>query len=491
MPRYHFNSTSLIDQVTFVENEAGASRAYIHANEGMNSADVAAIKQALCKKELICLPNTVNGQPVLEIRGFSREKDILSALIAGNWIKGGARKQEDIEVSIPLYDKFRKRSLQASGAFMALADVGFMMYGAKERKWEDTLAGLSYLSGSTVLGMYGRLDESDLRIREMAQLIVSHAKEKGLHVPENSALDELSHKKKEGVLRKVHNLFREYPSEVGNMFYVLAGALITKSALHHHALAPARPGMRPEQIHDMRKEGWQDAALGTSTMISGSIATLVKEKAEDPDSDHKKGAEGWFEKIKRKPLTLASIGYIGSTMCHAMSTYTAYTRAKKDIGDRTISAAERAVAENRIKSVPWRALFVGSTLIGELLLAISSKGHGEGVVHDNSVKDSVVSLAAELILKQPEHLQKDLTQYMAGYLGQPEVLALKNAEAEALLQTKIEMMRNNPWAETVVESSPSSVQADRRPIVSKSAENWREMVAMPPSQAGVSWGSAV
>lgn len=142
-------------------------------------------------------------------------------------------------------------------------------------------------------------------------------------------------------------------------------------------------------------------------------------------------------------------------MFHAWSTHDAYREAKRASKDVLLPASERAAANARLKSVPWRALFVGGTLLGELLLSISSKGHGEGVVSDNTVDSSVIAVAADLIVKQPTHMQDQLIDYMAKFLGRPDVLAMKDEEVTNLLRRQVESLRRNPWAVAETASQPA------------------------------------
>ncbi len=102
-----------------------------------------------------------------------------------------------------------------------------------------------------------------------------------------------------------------------------------------------------------------------------------------------------------------------------------------------------------------------ANLVAELLLAISSKGHGEGVKSDNSVDNTIISLAAELIVKQPKAMQNYLIDHMADFLARPDVLALKDTDTSRILRQQVEAMRNNPWAQAsgkvrLAEPTPST-----------------------------------
>lgn len=456
MSIYAYKDSKVIDEVKFRHTANGALRAYVHACPDIGMGKIEEVLQAFKANEFEAIPFTVDDKAVVEVRGFKRESELLGVLRKNNFIDDNPAVTKEQVDQLGWGEIVRKRSIQASGAAMMVADTGFAMYGAKGKCWEDALAGLSYLSGSSVFTAFGKNDQSTFQIREGAQMILNHAREKGYEIHEDTALSTVGMPKKKGPVRQVVEFFEKHPSEIGNMLFVAAGGLIAKSALQHRAFATPRPEMTAEQIRKMRLSGWGDTALGSCTIASGLTATFVKEKARDPDSPRKHGLAGIAEWIQEKPLRAASYGYIGSTLCHAWTTYTDRKEALRMIKNSAASAAEIAIAHDHMKAIPWRVLFVTATLIGEALLSISSKGHGEGVVSDASVDTSIVAIAAELIIKQPKHMQEQLIQEMGKFLGQPEVLALRDEEATKLLRQQVEEMRCNPWATKLPEAHPEA-----------------------------------
>jgi hypothetical protein len=385
-----------------------------------------------------------------------------------------------------------------SGVAMAIADVGFLAYGVMDaslkkreaqalgkphpkKHWENALAGASYLAGSTVLSLYGHNDQADIQIREMAQLILNRARDQGYDIPDDSAVASMGSTRKESVLRKVNNFFREYPSEIGNMLYFTAGAFVAKSAYQYQVRGERRPDMTDAQVHEMRTEGKLDTGLGVTTMISGLIATFFKEKATDPDQHNSSGLNGWVKKLMSSPLAIASLGYMGSTGCHAVSTVGAFRAAGKVIKDPAASAIEKSLASEKRRIVPFRGIFVAFTLLGEFLLAISSRGHGEGVVSDNTVDNSVIAVAADLIARQSSSRQAELISYMAGFLGRPDVLAMKDEEVQKLLRTQVEALHKNPWVQAQVKevavAQTISDEAKAQPMPALAAKEFKSWQA--------------
>jgi len=467
---------SVIDEITFKKTANGAVRAYLHGAAGVSADTFETIRTQLHDADFETIPFTLNDKPALEVRGFNKEPQLLAVLDKNGWVKDKPQIKKDPEDNITWWDWFRKRTMQLSGVAMALADTGFIIYGIKEAKnhkminpqhkrdFSEALAGFCYLGGSAVLTMYGRNDQSDLQIRDMAKLILQNAKERGLDV-EGSAAAKLGDQPKETILTQVDNFFRKYPSEIGNMMYFSAGAFVAQAALRNRALSKPRPEMTAEQIHKMRLGGWGDTALGSLTMASGLLATLGKEKAADPDAPKKTGISGFTDWLWRNPLAMASYGYIGSTLFHTFTTYVERNEALRAMKDMTLTANERLIATQKAGAVPWRVMFIVCTLIGEFLLSISSKGHGEGVVSDNSVDTSAVAIMADLIVKQPLAFQDSLIEQMGKFLGSPDVLAMPDTEAVEILRKQVEALRQNPWAKAKGQAETATAEPIPAPAV--------------------------
>ena len=459
----------------------GALRAYVHACPQIDKGKVEEVLQAFKAADIEAIPFTVDGKAVVEVRGFKREAELLKLLNKNEYITDKPVITKEAADHVTWRDMISKRSIQAGGIAMSIADIGYSIYGLKSKHWEDATAGLLYLSGSATMAAYGRNDQSTFQIREGAQVILDHARAKGYDIPEDTALSTVGAPRQESALRKVNNFFEKHPSEIGNMLIVAAGALIGKSALQHRALAPARSEMTAKEIYDMRFNGWKDVALGTTTILSGTTAAFVKEKARDPDTPRKTGLAGVAEWVQEKPLRAASYGYICSTLWHAYTTFGERNAALRLLKKPNAPASEVTHAKEQLKALPWRVLFVAASLVGETLLSISSKGHGEGVVSDNTVDTSIVAIAAELIIKQPKHMQEGLIQEMGKFLGMPEVLALKDEEAIKRLRHQVEEMRCNPWATKIPEAAPEAEH--RKPVASAIAV---PKAAMPAWQTKVS-----
>ncbi|MFW0777409.1 MAG: hypothetical protein ACN2B6_06795 [Rickettsiales bacterium] len=463
MSVYKYPQSNVIDEVTFKKSEGGHLSAYLHAVDGANHKQLHAITCKLAEQGWQVTPYNLNGKPVLQATGMRSEQQALGHLKEDKLISGAVEIIRDKEDKANLKETIKKRSLAASGAFYLIGDAAFSAYGYKGGDKLNIAAGMMYGAGTLSLLGFGRKDQSDLQVRDLAKQMSQYMEDYGADLPKDCSLDVIANDYHKGVIRKADDLLRRYPSELMNLFFAGAGVLIAKSA-YKHVKNPVPTGAEVEDvvgrhISGMQKkapglavgetakkalvatteakmtkmnklEGKLDIGLGGMTGLSGLFAMLVKEKAPDPDAPPKHGAAAVWDKVREKPLAVAGAGYMVSTLCHAVSTTIAWNNSTTE----------------RRKSVKFRAIFIAANLVAETLLAISSKGHGHGVKSDGSVDDTVIALAAESISKQPVGMQNLLVEQVSRFLGKPETLALKNEEVEEKLRAQVELMRKNPWA---------------------------------------------
>ncbi len=458
---YKYDSSKVIKDVTVRKTDGGHVRAYLGAADGVSQAQLNQIIDDCAAQGWQCTPYNLDGKPVLQIEGFGLESKLIHFAEDKGWLTGSSTYKRGKEDHVSFADALKKRSLAASGLFYFIGDAAFATYGYKGGDHLNTVAGGMYFLGTASLTAFGRKDPSDLQIRDISKKLAQYMQENGAELSKDCSLDSVISDSNRGMIKKADDLLRRYPSELMNLFYAGAGACIAKSAYNHSKshvemkdvddvmrrklgeMGKNLPNTKPSysdlrqmtkstktQMNKMHKlEGQLDIGLGAMTGASGLFAMSVKEKARDPDADPKKGLSGLWEAVQQKPLAVAGVGYMVSTLCHAVSTTVAWNNASTE----------------RRKSVPFRAIFVGANLVAEVLLAISSKGHGSGVKSDTSVDDTVIALAAEAIVKQPAKMQNLLIQHTSKFLGRPDTLALKDYEVAEKLTRQVELMRQNPW----------------------------------------------
>jgi len=434
MAIYRFESPSQVDAINFVRTEKGGMRGYMQATPNTTPEQLNTIIEYLREKKLEAIPFMLNHHPTLEVRGFKKENTLVKMLTEGEFIEGKPSIEKTPEDNLTVWQKLRKRTLEATGWTYAVGDYGFFTYGMKEADHLVMAGAVSYFLGTLALVFYGRNDQSDLQVHDMAKDLEQFLAKEKVQIPEGTALHKVAQGKDQTLLQSLNEFGKRYPSEMFNSVTALAGVFVAASAYRNKIRFKPTPGMDATAIREMIQEGWMDFGLGTITAASGTLATLVKEKKPDPDDPPAKGTDWVWQKVQEHPLAISGAGYMAATMCHAGSTVKAYREAKR-VGDA-----------HRLASVPRRALFVGMALISELLLMVSSKGHGDGVTSDDSVDKSVYAMAAELITKQPPEHREWHIQHIAGFLQQPTVMAEAYTTVEKTLREQVHKMEKNPWA---------------------------------------------
>lgn len=469
---YRYSQNSAIDEVTFQQSSAGSVRAYLHARPGIDDGTINAITKYLGSKNWHAIPYTLDGKPVLEVRGFKRESQLLEHLGKHKWLDGKASVEQEKINHVGFVDKVKKRSLQTSGLFYVIGDYNFFTYGRKEGHWEDMLAGIMYAGGTAALVGYGRNDQSDIQVKDLSKRIARHLMKEGMKLPSDCALPYTVEDENRSIIGKVHDTFKRNPSEMFNLFTGLAGACITASAIRYKLLNKLPLNMADKDITLLRTAGWLDVGLGTMTMASTAIGGLVEEHKRDPDKPKSHGVQAVLDFVRERPLTIAGAGLMVSTGLHAISSWLEYNHARETGNAQTAGAIKN------------RLFFVLTNLTAEFLIAASSKGHGKGVVSDLSVDNSVIALTADLIIKQPAKYQEQMIDYMSKFLGREDVLAMKDDEVKNLLQAQVELMKKNPWVkcrEILPSTAPIQEPAQEKPLLipDRLKANWQVTINSP------------
>lgn len=457
MPRYIYDPASLIDQVTFVENEAGTVRAYLHASKQATDDYLAHTLLLLRKKDFNCTPYDLEGTAVLEVRDFEKPSTLINFLQDIKVVQGKPKVETIKEDNISFFDKLRKRTLQLSGLFYLTGDLSYIKYGIESRKPEEIFAGLSYLTGTLTLALFGR-DPSEAHIKRISQDLARHIISEGMDSLPNSGLASFTEYKDQGQLGKLKDFISFHAAEIMNYAFAVAGMGIARSAWKYHT--------DPKD----RKIRYQDIAIGITNSTASLASNLVEEKAPDPNAPPAQGIGKIWDYIKHRPLAIAGYGLLGSTLLHAKSSFELFQKAR-EAGD--IKARNAAL---------FRGVFVGTNIIAELLMAVSSKGHGEGVKSDVSIEDTTYSLAAEIIARQPKNVQDIAVKRIAEFLADPHVLGGKVETIAAGINHHLKGLETNPW--NICQYKPLNMAKDCKNEVPApvTTNRWQEHITnIPPT----------
>jgi hypothetical protein len=512
MPLYRYSGSSTIDEVRFFSNENGGTRAYLHAAKHADPEKLQAVIHDLNKQGFVTSPCHLNGQEVLEVRGFGKESKLRAALGEVGAVHGHPHRDELGDDKLDVLAWFKQKSLIISALFYLVGDFCFIKYEkvntkikdtkkdekhaalnaaiatfntdksaankvaeytdvdnrskfAKSKVW-DWLAGYGYLAGSTssLASLMLRGDTSQMELGSISRFISDAARDAGLEVAGHPALQNAMGL--HDTRSKAAKVFTTYSAEMMNLSFATAGLAIAKDSFETHqrlskeekAFGHVYDFSKDQRHLDDKSVAFKDVVLGTGTVLSGVTSSIIKEKPVDPNKQRKKGVAGVIEYMKERPLRIAGAGYLISTVIHLWSSLQERGSIKNE---NKIRGTDNQFPTDH---TTYRLGFVIMNLIAEVIMYFSSKGHGEGMKSDESLDITATSMVAQMIAKKPLEEREALVNTMAEALAQQQALGIKVDKAKTMLHEQLAALEKNPWAKAVavqVEPSAPVVMAEK------------------------------
>lgn len=448
MAIYRYDSGTLLDEVRIIKNSTGGLRACLHARGDAAPGDLAALEQALNAQGYKTVPLTEEGKPYLEVRGFQKSEELFGLLNRSNFLNGSPTVTPDTNTHESGKLDVHNRSLKLAGYAYNVGDASYLYYKAVPlaKEWKafpkgekfggkffgilDVVAGVGYALGSLCLTFFGSRDQSVNTITAATKKIERYTRKEGITTDDNGSLTTINQEPKRSFIGRIKHTLERYPSEALNSIYVFVGLFLSAAAVYH-ATRPLDGLVGEELVNAKKTRLWNriDVGLGAVTAASAITGIAVKEHKRVEGDPKRRGIGGFIDWIREKPLRATGYGYMIATGFHAVATWGKW----KD------------------KSEPkqfliGRVIFIVANIAAELLLAISSKGHGVGVKSDSSVDTSVIAATAEAIAKQHPAQHEVMIHQLAGYMASPEVLGGKADSIATELRTQVANMKSNPWA---------------------------------------------
>lgn len=459
MAIYRYDSGSLLDEVRLIKNSAGGVRALLHARTDASPEQLSSIQQHLIQQGLKAVPIFEEGKHYLEVRGI-KEKPFFSLIMQKNWVHGTPAISHPAGDEQSASDKRKNMTLMGSGIAYHAGDIGYMVYASNALKHEKSLpdgeiagaklnivAGIGYALGSIVLTFFASRDQSSRQIKEATRKVQSFLYRSDVHATEADSIFQITKRDEHKSLgHRLKEFLNHYPSEITNLIFMVTGMFLAASS-YKGATGPRKISETLSDFKNRKLTDTIDVGLGALTTLSGMTAILVKEKKPMEGEKKRAGIGKFFDWIQEKPLRAAGYGYMASTAVHTVATVLKYTK-----GD-----------EFTRKNVVWRGVFILSNVVAEILMAISSKGHGQGVKADKSIDSTVIASAAELLAKHPQEKQETLIHQLAGHMASPEILGGKADAIAAELRTQVASMKSNPWAAHKLPASAPVMVAEAAP----------------------------
>lgn len=493
--KYSFGPESLISRVEIVRTETGAKRAYLESAQNADKAKLGEVREALAKHGYLTVPIEVGGKPLLEVRKFSSPESLLKQLGESGGVSGVPAQQMAVQDRMTAWQWVKNNTYKACLAFYLVGDAGYTVYGryknrnneakrlldggvkqAKKPFWHsdnfDEYAGNAYFLGtaSSIASTMMRGDQSDEEVQKISEKLRDDLKDHhgGALSTTYKAIEENS--QLHGFAR-VKQFIVKHPAEILNYCYALAGASIAYANRGHYkllkpeyeaskkALEIAKASKDEARIAEAQSRFntkkadrgvyIQDMTLGSITFFSGTSSSLIKERPRTPDEAPPQGifAKAW-RWIEEKPLRLAAGGYLISTVLHLNSTTKEYANIEKNRAEHPNSPEYGKVFDGQRKLTHFRMLFCVTNIIAEILMALSSKGHGEGVKSDATVETSATAIAAENIALQAPEKREELVEKFAEHLASPKVMGGSSVMIARGIRSNLKSLESNPWTDT-------------------------------------------
>lgn len=496
MTIYSFNSAnSPVEKLTVRHTDGGGVRAYIQARGNATPDQLDSIKHTLTSNNMQWTPIQDDGSPALEIRGIGKnEVHLMRLLDDSGAINGGYKKEQTTDDQFRYKDKFKNNTLRASGLTYFVGDAGFLSYGWKTAfkngrldKPPALLSGIFYALGTPFIAIFGRGDKSDLQFRHMSYSMIHEMEDKGIEIPKDASVRAVAHGHNTTIGKKVKTFLARYPSEICNSLFGVAGGMIIWDKTIDLRRMKAGAATAAATMEEFAVNGLahgsghsrasiiMDMGLGAMTIMGGLVSLLVEEEPRKPGEKRKHGLAGAWEFVKEKPLRTAGLLFMGSTLWHAGST----AKDWKDINlalkaSPMPSGARLAELKGLRGALPGRALFVVAGLAAETLMAISSKGHGNGVVSDKSLDDSAYAVAADLVYHSPEAKRDMMFKNVTTFLEERKHLAGDRKTIEQGVRTQLAAMQSNPWVALIAKPAPAP-----EPSAPDAPGFWQDKLAVP------------
>ncbi|HEU5046986.1 MAG TPA: hypothetical protein VFT64_04000 [Rickettsiales bacterium] len=489
MTIYSFRNDSLIDEVAVTHTRGGGVRAYLHARDDAPPQKLEMLQEALTGAAMRWTPITHNGKAALEVRHIGKNGQKLLSLLEREGVTSGQPERKvNPENQISFKDKLRSNTLRLSGLSYTAGDIGFVVYGYKDsitkgpdgktriKDPQNLLAGIFYALGSPIITFFGKGDKSDIQLRHMSYNTMKLLEQKGFNVPHDAALRSITDQHNSTIGRRILSMCKRYPAEIGNSLFGVAGSMVLWAGIRDYGKIKAGTSAKSPVT------AISDMSLGVVTMLAGA-ASLIPEEVPKPGEPKKTGIAGAWEWVKEKPLRTAGLLLGLSTIGHTTSTLVEQRNSARQVANGA-SESLKADAQKNIGALLGRWGFVVTNLLAEVLMSLSSKGHGEGVESDTSLHPSLYSAMGDLIQRSPPEKRASMLETIASYLSDKDNLNLDEDTIKEGIQRHMKDLTNNPWLIKPAEPQQNAQQADAAP-----RKAWRDVVTQQAQAAPAMSGS--
>lgn len=319
------------------------------------------------------------------------------------------------------FDALKDNSLNKAGIAYLLGDASLFAAGAMKGQWKEAATGALWGIAGLFPAFYGN-PKAEKQLELLSHNLGDYLRKQGVEIPKNPTTELLL--KPQGVWDQMEAFFYTYPSQMLNAVYAIGSTTLLKSGW------------------DKNNHG--DMAAGGLVMAGALAGLLVPEKKIDPENPPTTALGKVWSWFQEKPLRISSAFYYAN-----------------NIG--LIRGAWEDKRENPAnKGYLFKYLTASTYIFGNLMLALSSKGHGAPKdKEDHTAMQKLAQSAAAVIAAQSPETQEALVQRISGYLStRPHAHMKADAIAELLHQKlkevsgkSISQTTSSDWQKRIHESA--------------------------------------
>ena len=299
------------------------------------------------------------------------------------------------------FEGMKSNTLSKAGYAYLLGDAALFAAGAMKGQWREASTGALWGVAGLFPAFYGD-PKAEKELEMLSGRLGAYLKKQNIDIPKEPTTELLL--KPHGAWDHMEEFFYTYPSQLLNAVYAIGSTTLISSGMH--------------------KKNRGDIMAGALVAAGALGGLLVAEKAPDPEHPPKTAFEksvAWFQE---KPLRISSLCYWAN-----------------NIG-LTLGALQDRRTDPTNKGYLFKYVTVASYVFGNLMLAMSSKGHcGADEKEDPTAMNALATSAAHVINAQPQEMREALIERIAGYLSTQPHAQMKAGEISQLLHTKLMEIR--------------------------------------------------
>lgn len=199
--------------------------AIVHARDGVEPAQLSAIRGMFHAVGVAVMPDEVEGKPVLRLRGFQNGEFLAKALESNGFAEEKERStgpSEKKKEKGGFVSKIREQSFKISGWVYMIGDAALFISGMKRGDKNEAMSGLAYGATSVVAAGWGTRKPEKVFDDLYAKMIGEFARD-GVKLPEGTELTAKELGKPGGLLSRIEKFFYDHPTQILTAGNAIAG----------------------------------------------------------------------------------------------------------------------------------------------------------------------------------------------------------------------------------------------------------------------------